>query len=265
MTIAASGSTGAAGARHPIAGVSTQQLARIAGALYVVNIVGGAFAIGYVNGTLLTDDLATTAHNISSHLLLYRSGIAAHVIVTVTNVPLALIFFELFKVVNRRLALLDAFFVLVATAIEAASLPSLFASLALLDNKEYANALPASQLHVLASLPGALSEGSYNVYTVFFGFDILCLAYLIIQSRFLPRVIGVLLAVDGAAYLVYSFANILAPGFATQLVPWIQIPPPIAEGALSLWLLAVGVNMRRWNEAADKAAWARSGHAQSLG
>jgi hypothetical protein len=246
--------------RDPAAGLSTRQLARIAGALYLINIVGGAFAIGYVNGTLLTDDLATTAHNIDSHLLLYRSGIAAHVIVTVTNVPLALIFYELFKVVNRRLALLDAFFVLVATAIEAASLPTLFAPLALLDGKEYANALPASQSNVLASLTGASSDGSYNVYTVFFGFDILCLAYLVIQSKFLPRIIGVLLGIDGAAYLVYSFFNILAPGFATHLVPWIQIPPPIAEGALSLGLLVMAVNMKRWNHAAEEASGIRSTH-----
>jgi|SRR5664280_185617 len=251
--------------RDPVAGLSTRQLARIAGALYLVNIVGGAFAIGYVNGTLLTDDLATTAHNISSHLLLYRSGIAAHIVVTVTNVPLALIFYELFKVVNRRLALLDAFFVLVATAIEAASLPNLFAPLALLGDKEYVNAVPASQLHVLASLPGPLSDGSYAVYTVFFGFDILCLAYLVLRSKFLPRIIGVLLAIDGAAYLVYSFSNVLAPGFATHLVPWIQSPAPIAEGALSLWLLVMGVNMQRWNKAADGATWIRSAHTEGLG
>jgi Domain of unknown function (DUF4386) len=238
--------------RDPVAGLTARQLARIAGALYLINIVGGAFAIGYVKGTLFTDDLATTAQDINSHLLLYRSGIAAHVIVTVTNVPLALIFYELFKVVNRRLALLDAFSVLVATAIEAASLPTLFAPLALLDGKEYANAVPASQLHVLASLPGPLSDGSYDVYTVFFGFDILCLAYLVLRSRFLPRIIGVLLAVDGAAYLLYSFSDVLAPGFATHLVPWVQLPAPIAEGGLSLWLLVLGVNVERWNNAADE-------------
>jgi Domain of unknown function (DUF4386) len=238
--------------RRPVAGLSARQLARIAGGLYLVNIVAGAFAIGYVKGSLFTDDLATTVDNINSHLLLYRSGIAAHVIVTVTNVPLALIFYELFKVVNRKLALLDAFFVLVATAIEAASLPTLFASLALLDGKEYANAVAASQLHVLASLPGPLSDGSYDVYTVFFGFDILCLAYLVLRSGFLPRVIGVLLAVDGAAYLLYSFSDVLAPGFATHLVPWVQLPAPIAEGGLSLWLLVLGVNMQRWNLAADE-------------
>ena len=63
----------------------------------------GAFAIGFVRAALFTPDLAATAHNIQTHQLLYRSGLAAHLVVTVTNVPLALIFYELFKVVNRRL------------------------------------------------------------------------------------------------------------------------------------------------------------------
>jgi hypothetical protein len=92
-----------------VTGASPRQLARIAGALYLINIVGGAFPIGFVRAALFTPDLATTAHNIQTHQLLCRLGLAAHLVVTVINVPLALIFYELFKVVNRRLALLTAF------------------------------------------------------------------------------------------------------------------------------------------------------------
>ena len=65
------------------------------------------------------------------------------------------------------------------------------------------------------------------------------------RSRFLPRTIAVLLAIDGLAYLIYSFAQILTPGFAAGLVPWIQLPAPLGEGALSLWLLLRGVNTQR--------------------
>ena len=70
--------------------LSPRQLARIAGGLYLINIVGGAFAIGFVRAALFTPDVATTAHNIQTHQLLYRLGLAAHLVVTVTNVPLAL-------------------------------------------------------------------------------------------------------------------------------------------------------------------------------
>src|SRR5438445_7079004 len=230
-----------------VEGTSPKQLARMAGALYLINIVGGAFAITIVPAMLLVaGDAAATAHNIQAHELLYRSGLAAHVVVTVTNVPLALIFYEIFKVVNRRLALLDVFFILVATAIEAAGLVNQFAPLALLGSGPYATALPAGQLQALAYLPSALASVDYNIHTVFFAFYILLFAYLVLKSQFIPRAIAVLLAIDGLAYLVYSFAAMLAPGFASQLVPWIQLPALFGEGSLCLWLLVKGVNVERW-------------------
>jgi Domain of unknown function (DUF4386) len=154
-------------------------------------------------------------------------------------------------VVNRRLALLDACFILVATAIEAAGLLNQFAPLALLGSGPYASALPAAQLQALAYLPLDVSGIGYSIHTVFFAFDILCMAYLVLRSGFVPGAIGVLLAIDGLAYLVYSFTNVIAPAFATQLVPWIQLPAPIAEGSLCLWLLVVGLDVERWKERAS--------------
>src|SRR5919108_3688784 len=156
-----------------IAEAGPRQLARFAGALYLINIVLGAFATAIVPAmVVVAGDAAATAHNIQTHELLYRLGLVAHVVVTVTNVPLALIFYELFKVVNRRLALLDAFFILVATAIEVAGLLNQFAPLVLLGNESFASALPPAQLQALAYLPNALSGIDYSLHTVFFGFDI---------------------------------------------------------------------------------------------
>lgn len=238
-----------------LTGASPRQLARMAGGLYLINVLAGAFAIGYVQAVLFSPDPAVTAANIQAHESLYRLGLAAHVVVTVTNVPLALIFYELFKGVSRRVALLDAFFILVATAIEAAGLSTQFAPLALLSNG--AGAVPAEQFQDLVTLSGQLSFGDYTIYTVFFGLDLLCLAYLLLRSRFLPRAIGVLLAIDGLAYLAYSFAAFLAPGLADELTPWIQLPAPLAEGLLSLWLLAFGVRLVGWKrrDAAETRTW----------
>jgi hypothetical protein len=224
------------------AGASPRQLARIAGALYLINVVLGAFAIGYVHGMLFTSDPATTAANIQAHELLYRASLAAHVVVTVTNVPLALIFYELFKAVNRRVALLAAFFILVATAIEAAGLLAQFVPLVLLGEGADASSLSTAQLDAL-SLTSQLWDADYALFTVFFGLDICCLSYLMFRSRYLPRAIAILLAVDGLAYLVYSFTHFLAPELAASLTPWIQFPAPVAEGGLALWLLIVGVNV----------------------
>jgi hypothetical protein len=169
-------------------------------------------------------------------------------VVTTTNVFLAVIFYELFKVVNPRLALLDAFFILVATAIEAAGLLNQFAPLVLLGNGPYGSALSPAQLQALAYLPSDLASIDYTIHTVFFGLDILVFAYLVLRSAFLPRTIGVLLAIDGLAYLCYSFTDILAPKAAARLVPWIQLPALVGEGSLCLWLLLVGINLDRWKQ-----------------
>jgi Domain of unknown function (DUF4386) len=228
----------------PLANATPRQLARATGALYLVNIVAGAFAIGLVPAMLIVSDPATTAHNIQAHELLYRSGLAAHVLVTLTNVPMALLFYELFKGVNRRLALLDAFFILVATAIEAAGILNQFSALVLLNNSQYTG-LPTAQLNALVHLPGDLTGFDYSIYGVFYGCDILCVAYLVLRSGLLPRAIGILLAIDGFAYLIDGFTNMLAPGVATHLSPWFQVPAPLGEGSLALYLLFFGVRAAR--------------------
>lgn len=244
--------------------ITPRRLARTAGALYLVNILAGAFAIGLVPSRLIVSDPATTAHNIQTHEMLYRLGLTAHVVVTLTNVPMALIFYELFKVVNRRLALLDVFFTLVATAIEAAGLLGQFVPLVLLGNTRYADNVPAAQLQALAQVPGDLSGIDYSIYGIFYGFDILCAAYLVAKSTFLPRTIGVLLAIDGVAYLVNGFTDLLAPGVAAHLSPWINVPAPLGEGSLCLWLLIAGVNTERWKQwlgserASPGYSWIRS-------
>ena len=103
-----------------------------------------------------------------------------------------------------------------------------------------------------------LSAIGYSINSVFFGFYGLCIAYLVFRSTFLPRVIGILMAIDGLAYLTYSFTHLLAPDFSARLVPWIQLPALFGEGSLCLWLLLVGVNVQRWEERAAAAIRPRS-------
>src|SRR5215218_25335 len=86
----------------------------------------------------------------------------------------------------------------------------------------------------------------------------------VLRSGFIPGAIGVLLAIDGVAYLAYGFADILAPGFADRLVPWIQLPALIGEGALCLWLLVVGVDAGRWKARTSAAARMRAAQWETL-
>ncbi len=238
-----------------IAGASPRGLARIAGGLYLVVILGGFFAIGYVPAVIVVSgDPVATAHNVEANEMLYRLGIVVHIITLCCNVPMAVIFYDLFKVVNRRLSLLVVFFTLVGTAIEGANLPAQFAPLTLLQGGHYSTDLAAAQVQALAYVPIDLQEISYGINTVFFSFYGLAIGYLIFRSTFIPRAIGVLLTIGALCYLTYSFATLLSPGFAHHLVPYIQLPSLVGEGSLCLWLLLIGVNVQRWKQLASAAS-----------
>lgn len=224
--------------------------ARIAGLLYAIVILFGAFAELGVRGHLfVAGDPDLTAHNLLTHQSLFRLGLAAEVLYLACNVPLVLLLYGLFKVVNPRVALMEAIFGLISTAVEAVSLLAHYAPLVILNNAAYVSAFTPSQLHAASYLSLQLFEGGFAISLVFFAFDCLALSYLILYSTFFPRIIGAALAVEGLGYLVNSFALFLDPALQTKIFPYFTVTA-LAEVGLALWLLLMGVNESRWNEQA---------------
>jgi hypothetical protein len=227
--------------------------ARMAGFLYLLNIAAGAFIYGFVRSTTITPgDASTTATNILQHGLLYRLGFIAGIVPVLCNVPLALIFYDLFKVVNRSCSALVVFFILVATAIESANLLNYYAPLILLEGGD-PSAFKPEQLHAFAYMSLALHAIGFNLALVFFAFYDLLIGYLVFRSGFLPRILGVLMVVAGLCYLAGSFASFLSPRFAAHLLPYILVPPGVGELALCLWLLVMGVDVENWSKQAHAA------------
>jgi hypothetical protein len=72
---------------------------------------------------------------------------------------------------------------------------------------------------------------------------------LILRSTFLPRILGALLVLAGIGWIAY-----LSPVVANALSNWIKGLGILAEASLMLWLVARGVNERRWQEQAGKKA-----------
>ena len=237
------------------AGASPRRLARIAGGLYLLNIVAGFIAIGVVPAILfVAGDAAATLRNIQANELLYRLSLAAHMIPILCNVPLVVILYDLLKGVNKRLALMMVFYSIVGTAVESANLLHQFTPLVLLDGAQGLRALTADQMQALAYAPLRLQTFGYDIQQVIYAGYLLAAGYLVFRSTFLPRVIGVLLAIGAVSYLIYSFASFISPEFAAHLVPYIQLPSLVGEGSLCLVLLVIGVNVQRWKGQASGAA-----------
>jgi len=223
--------------------------ARIAGAFYLAVILLGVFAELFARGSIIiSGDAAATARNIVAHEPLWRLGLAADLVAGACYAAVTVLLYELLKPVNRSLSLLAAVFSFVGVSVGAVSDLIQIAPLVVLSGAPYTAAFRPDQLQALAYMAVRLHGQGYLVGLAFFGFYCLLLGWLIFRSRFLPRIVGALMAIAGASYLINSFAGFLAPSL--HLYPYILAPPLLGEGSLTLWLLAVGVNAARWRERA---------------
>ena len=235
---------------------SPQPMARIAGFLYLFIIIGALFApfAGAPSGMMREDAALPNAAKILASPSAYFLGGVVQLLVFACDIGVALLFYELLKPVNRSLALLAAFLRLVFVAIISANLVNHFAPFVLLTNSAYLEAFSPDQVQALILLFSRLRTIGFDVALVFFGFHCLLIGYLLFRSTFFPRILGVLLAIGGVGYLANIFANIISLAFRVHLFPYIMLPGGFAELLLTLWLLARGVNVQRWEEMSD-ATW----------
>ena len=217
-------------------------LARLAGVFYLIITASALFAYMYVRGrVIIPGDMAQTATNILAHEQLYRLGFSAAVAAVLCNPAMGFILYELLKVVNPRIALLALVFITISTTIEAVNLFNYITPLFTLTLPEYRGAFDPDELQALARGPIRLFGYAFSVSLTFFGVFCALNGYLILRSKFLPAVLGLLMIVAGVTYWINSFQLFLA-----LPIPYIQWVTLIAELSLALWLLVVGVNEAKW-------------------
>lgn len=215
--------------------------ARLAGLLFLIVMAAGVFAEYRVwNVLIVFHDPAATAQNILTQEPLYRVGFAANLVDYSFYLGVTALFYELLKPVGPSLSVAAAAFSLAATAIVAAASLCTYAPLILLHMQGH------EPWQALALMCLKLRTVGYDVSLVFFGVHFLLLGLLILRADFLPRLLGVLQMICGACYLINSFASVLSPPLARDLSPYIFMPCIVAELALALWLLFIGVNSQRW-------------------
>ena len=167
--------------------------ARIAGVLYFLSVLIGGVGERFLHG---------------------RLGFAVGLIALLGMVAMTLLFYGIFKPVNRNLSLLAACFNLVGVAFEALR----------------------------------WNPRGVDIAIVFLGLFCILIGYLIFRSTFLPRILGALMAIAGLGWLTY-----LSPPLANYLSPYNLAAGLLGQASLCLWLLVMGVNAQRWKEQAIAA------------
>ena len=168
--------------------------ARLAGVLFLLVILTAAFTQFFVRGRLgFSVDLGAG--------LVEVSGMIA----------VTLLFYDIFRAVDRSFSLLAAAFNFVGLTLE-----------------------------LLQWNPWGMVIG-----IGFHGLCCLVMGYLIFRSIFLPPILGSPVAFAGLCWLVF-----LSPTLTYYLSPYNLALGLVGEASLSLWLLVMGVNVQRWKEQA---------------
>jgi hypothetical protein len=217
--------------------------ARIAGLLYLIIIVFGIFSEVFVRSSLIvTGNVNTTADNILASETLFRIGFAADSIMLLSDVAIAILFYELLKPVSKTLALIAAAFRLTQAAILGFNLLIYYAALLLLKGVDYTAGFDSVQLNTLAMFFLNLHSHGYDLGLIFFGISNLVLGYLLVKSHFFPGVLGYGLIAAALVYLVGSFTLFLFPDYASHIEP-VYVVPLAAELSFCFWLLLKGVRV----------------------
>jgi hypothetical protein len=227
---------------------------RIAGVLWLIVIIAGGWSFMVASAMVVHSDAAATAANILASESSYRLAFVASLIAGACYMGVTVILYDLLKPVNRTLSMLAASFGVAGVAVGGASAISHFAPLVVLASSPYGAAFTPGQLQALAYMALRLQTVLTSAAMVFFGIQCFSAGYLIVRSTFIPRILGVLLAIGGLSYVTASFATFLAPQFGARLALYILPTGLLGEGSLCVWLIVTGASRATAHDAALRSA-----------
>jgi hypothetical protein len=218
---------------------SLPRYARAAGVAMLLSIIFGALGEAYIpTRIIVSGDAAATAANIVGNPTLFRLGFATYLVEGICDIALCVLFYVLLKPVNRNIALLSAFFGMASMITFAIAESAYFVSALVLRDAGGMASFTIDQRNALALLSLRISATIAALFLGIYGIATMIRGYLIMQSRYIPRLLGVLLMIGGAGFFLRTATFILAPRYSTDLM---LLPMAAAGIPFMLWLLIRGV------------------------
>jgi hypothetical protein len=181
-------------------------------------------ALGYlvvVKGLVVPGNAARTAKNIADHENMFRFGILSLYLVAILDVVVAWALYRVFKPVNAALSKLAAWLRIAYAAMFTVAISQLLGALG-----------PHTQ--ALAHINSFTNI--WDVALVLFGLSLFVLAYLAYSSGYVPRLLGVLLAIAGSGYVFDTVVRLLVRGSSSD----VSAITGMGEFVFALWLVFRG-------------------------
>ncbi len=214
-------------------------IARQAGAVYFLFMLMGIYGEFLFPSFSVAGDPAATARNITAGEFSYRAGILLGFATHVVFLFLVVLLYRLFEQVDRGKAVLMVVLVSVGVAVALSTLVARFTPLVLLGDAKYLSAFSKPQLEAMALATFRYRGDGSLLPLGFWGLWLFPFGLLVMQSRFLPRILGVFLLLAGFAYCVTSATSLLWPEHRTMINRF-MMPLYFGEVPIIFWLLIKG-------------------------
>lgn len=187
-----------------------RQAALIAGFGYLLMPVAYAEFSIYPK-LVIPGNIEQTVQNIVAHRGLFVAAMLCYLISLVLDVVIAWALYILLAPVNRALSLLTAWFRLMWIAIGLFGLLNLVTVFRLLNTPDYLTTFGPVPLHAQVKLLLNSFRYDWSMGLVIFGIHLALLGCLIYKSGYIPRILGVLLVIDGLGWVIDGLRPYLCP------------------------------------------------------
>jgi hypothetical protein len=220
----------------PVGQVTPRRAAIVAGlGLLALSLLGFSCFLAFER-LVVEGDATLTARNIADHELQFRLVAAGFVIVAGLDVLVAWALYVLLRPVNPSIAVLSAWLRVAYAAVLAAASANLAAAVNLQTDADSQRMFGTRQLDAQVMLSVNQFSDGWDVALVIFGLHLLVLGYLLFGSTFVPKVIGILVAIASLGYLIDSFGALLSSSYDANVAGFTFA----GELLLMVWLLWSG-------------------------
>ena len=228
--------------------------ARLAGLLWFLSTVTGGFSLIFIRSSVIVPgDATATAANLMASEFLFRAAIVSSLFSQVFLFFLGLTLFHLFKEVNQWLATVLLASLMISVAIAVVNTLNHFGALLVLSQADFLNVFNAEQRNALAfiflRLANSAGQGLLEIFWApyYFSFSLL-----ILRSRYLPKIFGILLMIMGFGFAINVFEKFLFPQFyPAALSQFAMFAGALGGIPTMFWLLIKGAKVHPLDDQAS--------------
>jgi len=235
--------------------ISQRTAAIVATVGVVVTLVGVGIAVlcGAPPDLAHAGDATSVAAKVTAAGGLFRVAVLGWVVSIIGDVVRAWALYVFFRGVNKSIAMLAAWWMLLHDAVFGFALVGLVAASEVASSTGAFSGLPTDLTRPWVTMLVEANGYGFNIGLIFFSLHLLLNGYLAMVSGYVPKVLGALLVIAFLGYFVSAGANVLLRDPPTIINKVVTLPNTVGELALIVWLAFKGGRTRPEGAAAAAA------------